>query len=71
MPPEETTSTLAPGMAFKMACSSAPAVEGVEVVQVLTFGSSAYASPEMAGHLRVNTVFVSDNRIFASLNKLT
>lgn len=33
----------------------------VEVVQVLTIGSANYVAPELAGHLRVNTLFISDN----------
>lgn len=39
----------------------APELEAVEVVQVLTVGAADYAAPEMAGHLRVNTLFISDN----------
>jgi 4-hydroxybutyrate CoA-transferase len=33
----------------------------VEIVQVLTIGAAPHAEPEMAGHLRINTVFISDN----------
>jgi len=33
----------------------------VEVVQLLTIGSSDYVQPEMSGHLFVNTFFISDN----------
>jgi len=33
----------------------------VEIVQVLTIGNADYVSPEMEGHLRVNTLFISDN----------
>lgn len=39
----------------------APALHGVEIVQVLTIGNADYVAPEMAGHLRVNTLFISDN----------
>jgi acetyl-CoA hydrolase len=39
----------------------APELEDVEIVQVLTIGSADYVAPEMAGHLRVNTLFISDN----------
>ncbi|MFN8473998.1 MAG: acetyl-CoA hydrolase/transferase C-terminal domain-containing protein [Anaerolineae bacterium] len=39
----------------------APALTNVEIVQVLTIGSADYVAPEMAGHLRVNTTFISDN----------
>ena len=33
----------------------------VEIVQVLTIGTAEYVAPELAGHLRVNTLFISDN----------
>jgi 4-hydroxybutyrate CoA-transferase len=33
----------------------------VEIAQVLTLGKSDYVAPEMAGHLRVNTMFISDD----------
>ncbi len=39
----------------------APQLRDVEVLQVLTIGASDYASPEMQGHLRVNTLFISEN----------
>lgn len=39
----------------------APELEKVEIVQVLTVGSADYVDPGMAGHLRVNTLFISDN----------
>ncbi|TWJ17355.1 acetyl-CoA hydrolase/transferase family protein [Geobacter argillaceus] len=39
----------------------APELEDVEICHVLTFGSTAYAAPEMAGHLRVNSMFISAN----------
>jgi 4-hydroxybutyrate CoA-transferase len=39
----------------------APQLADVQVVQVLTVGSADYVAPEMAGHLRVNTLFISDN----------
>ncbi len=41
---------------------------GVEIVQVLTVGSADYVSPDMAGHLRVNTLFISDN-VRAAVNE--
>ncbi len=41
---------------------------GVEIVQVLTIGSADYVSPDMAGHLRVNTLFISDN-VRAAVNE--
>jgi 4-hydroxybutyrate CoA-transferase len=33
----------------------------VEIIQVLTIGSADYVAPALAGHLRVNTLFISDN----------
>ena len=39
----------------------APELKDVEVVQVLTVGRSDYVAPAMAGHIRVNTLFISDN----------
>ncbi|HVO41428.1 MAG TPA: acetyl-CoA hydrolase/transferase C-terminal domain-containing protein [Aggregatilineales bacterium] len=39
----------------------APNLRGVEIVQVLTLGGTEYVSPEMEGHLRVNTLFISEN----------
>lgn len=46
----------------------APALTNVEIVQVLTIGSANYVSPEMQGHLRVNTLFISDN-VRAAVNE--
>ncbi len=37
------------------------AVENVQINQVLTIGSADYVAPEMAGRIRVNTLFISDN----------
>jgi acetyl-CoA hydrolase len=39
----------------------APALKDVEICHSLTIGSADYAAPEMAGHLRVNTMFISAN----------
>jgi acetyl-CoA hydrolase len=39
----------------------APHLQDVEVVQALSVGPADYVSPDMAGHLRVNTMFVSSN----------
>jgi 4-hydroxybutyrate CoA-transferase len=39
----------------------APRLEGVEIVQVLTLGPADYVAPEMEGHLRVNSLFISPN----------
>ncbi|MDW8325997.1 MAG: acetyl-CoA hydrolase/transferase C-terminal domain-containing protein [Anaerolineales bacterium] len=46
----------------------APRLENVEICQVLTVGPADYVSPEMAGHLRVNTLFISDN-VRAAVNE--
>jgi 4-hydroxybutyrate CoA-transferase len=39
----------------------APNLENVELCQALTVGPADYVKPEMEGHLRVNTMFVSAN----------
>ena len=39
----------------------APQVEDVEINQALTVGPADYVAPEMEGHLRVNTMFISHN----------
>jgi 4-hydroxybutyrate CoA-transferase len=39
----------------------APELTAVEIAQVLTIGEAAHASPEMEGHLNINTLFISDN----------
>jgi acetyl-CoA hydrolase len=39
----------------------APELTDVEITQVLTVGDADYVSPEMEGHIRVNTLFVSHN----------
>lgn len=39
----------------------APNLKNVEICQALTIGSADYVSPEMEGHLRVNTMFISSN----------
>lgn len=39
----------------------APSLSRVEIVQMLTIGASDYVAPDMGGHLRVNTLFISDN----------
>ena len=38
-----------------------PNLTDVEIVQVLTVGAADYVGPDMEGHLRVNTMFVSAN----------
>jgi acetyl-CoA hydrolase len=39
----------------------APNLSDVEICQALTIGPADYVSPEMEGHLRVNTMFISSN----------
>jgi len=39
----------------------APQLENVEICQALTIGSADYVNPELEGHLKVNTMFVSAN----------
>ncbi len=39
----------------------APQVEDVEIIQVLTIGPAEYVAPEMQGHIRVNSLFISHN----------
>lgn len=39
----------------------APNLHNVEITQALTIGPADYVAPEMEGHLRVNTMFVSAN----------
>jgi acetyl-CoA hydrolase len=38
----------------------APGLRDVEVCHILTFGKASWAEPEMAGHLRVNALFIGD-----------
>ena len=39
----------------------APNIKNVEICQALTVGTADYVNPEMDGHLRVNTMFISAN----------
>ncbi len=39
----------------------APNLHDVEICQALSVGPADYVAPEMAGHLRVNTMFISGN----------
>jgi acetyl-CoA hydrolase len=36
-------------------------LQDVEIAQVLTIGTADYVAPSLNGHLRVNTLFISDN----------
>ncbi len=46
----------------------APALHDVEIAQVLTVGTAEYVAPGMEQHLRVNTLFISDN-VRAAVNE--
>jgi 4-hydroxybutyrate CoA-transferase len=46
----------------------APRLTNVEITQVLTIGPADYVAPDMDGHLRVNTLFISDN-VRAAVNE--
>lgn len=50
-----------PQQVLSALAARAPNLTNVEIIQVLTVGSAEYVSPEMAGHIRVNTLFISDN----------
>jgi acetyl-CoA hydrolase len=41
--------------------ANAPHLKDVEICQALSVGPADYVKPEMAGHLRVNSLFISDN----------
>ena len=46
----------------------APQLDDVEICQVLTVGPADYVQPGLEGHLRVNTLFISDN-VRAAVNE--
>ncbi len=50
-----------PRIVMHALCERAPELTDVEIVQVLTIGNNEYVKPELQGHLRVNTLFISDN----------
>ena len=50
-----------PQTVLRSIVSRAKELRDVEIVQVLTIGTAEYVAPEMTGHLRVNTLFISDN----------
>jgi acetyl-CoA hydrolase len=50
-----------PKMILAALVDRAEELENVEINQALTIGSADYVSPEMEGHLRVNTMFISHN----------
>jgi len=57
-----------PQTVIKALVDHAPGVHDVEIVQVLTVGAADYVKPGMEGHLRVNTLFISDN-VRAAVNE--
>lgn len=57
-----------PQTLLRALCARAPQLADVEIAQVLTIGSADYVSPEMEGHLRVNTLFISEN-VRAAVNQ--
>ncbi len=50
-----------PSIILSALVDRAPELKDVEICQALTIGSADYVSPEMEGHLRVNTMFISHN----------
>jgi len=50
-----------PKMILAALVDRAHELKNVEINQALTIGSADYVSPEMEGHLRVNTMFISHN----------
>jgi 4-hydroxybutyrate CoA-transferase len=50
-----------PQTVMKSLVTRAPELQNVEIVQVLTIGNADYVAPEMTSHIRVNTLFISDN----------
>lgn len=50
-----------PQVLVKALVAHARTLNDVEIVQVLTIGGNEYVAPEMAGHVRVNTMFISEN----------
>jgi 4-hydroxybutyrate CoA-transferase len=50
-----------PEVLVKALVEYAPVINNVEICQPLTVGSSDYVRPEMNGHLRVNSLFISHN----------
>ncbi len=72
--PEEAVRSIEPGQrcfltgncsvpqtVMKALVKYAPNLHDVEIVQVLTVGAADYVKPGMEQHLRVNTLFISDN----------
>jgi len=50
-----------PRETLKALVDYAPNLENIEICHALTVGPADYAAPEMEGHIRVNTIFISHN----------
>ena len=50
-----------PKVVLHALCERATLLQDVEIVQVLTIGGTEYVKPDMQGHLRINTLFISEN----------
>lgn len=50
-----------PRILLRALVAYAPNLENVEICQSLTVAGSEYVAPELSGHLRVNTLFISSN----------
>lgn len=48
-----------PQIVLKALVARAPELENVEIAQVLTVGTGDHVKPELQGHIRVNTMFIS------------
>ncbi len=57
-----------PQQLLKALVDRAPTLHDVEICQVLTVGTADYVAPGMERHLRVNTLFISDN-VRAAVNE--
>lgn len=56
-----TGNSSVPHTLLKALIEYAPNLENVEICQALTVAGSEYVAPEMEGHLRVNSLFISSN----------
>ena len=56
-----TGNVAVPQKALSALVEYAPNLKDVEICQALTIGPADYVKPEMEGHLRVNTLFISHN----------
>lgn len=63
-----TGNSSVPQVIMKALVERAMSLSNVELVQVLTIGSVDYTDPRLEGHLRVNTLFVSEN-VRAAVNE--